>query len=282
MNLDTPSSSDEAPSDLREFMTRVYSPLDPDMLDEQSRELALELVAAQHRLAQEALVAGWRQLDLAQCQEAVRRLYGWRICLDQVAAPAAASTAEPAGPDEAASATDGADTEAASETQTYHLDSTVLADCYQALFADPDVESILYLTGVESGAASVTLTRPIMLEHEVQSSVKAAGDPDSSFETLRLLDESDHRLLAHCHNHPGTGSDSVQPSTTDREYQQLLEDGGYEALGLIMSEDGYVRLFTNDLDLSVIVHGAGVDRVDDRLLFLTEEARTLGTRLDAA
>lgn len=159
------------------------------------------------------------------------------------------------------------------ETLVFQIDSLVLAECYHSIFATPEVETIVYLTGMRVDQNMVTINRMVDLDHETQSAVRAAGDPDASFGKLIELDQCGHQLLGHCHNHPGSKNGHLMPSNVDHDFQGRLESGGYTTLGLIMSEDGYVRLYTNELDFEVRVVGNHVEKRDDDLLFLKKEAR---------
>jgi len=169
---------------------------------------------------------------------------------------------------------DTGDTVLADEPFTFRIDSLVLADCYQSIFKTPDVESIVYLTGLQVDDTTVTVNRMIELDHATQSAIKAEGHPDASFERLIQLDQTGHQLLGHCHNHPGAANGMLSPSQVDYDFQGRLEGGGYTTLGLIMSEDGYIRPYTTDLEFEVVVEGAHVEQLDDGLLYLDEEART--------
>jgi len=216
---------------------------------EDNIEFARQLAREQLESAREKLRRAWRDHDLARGQRALVTAHGWRVALQQIR-------------------------EAQSETRTVHIDSLVLSDCYQTLFVDPDIETIVYLTGMELSDRDATVNRRVEMDHEVQTAVKAAGTPEGSFDTLLELEKSGHQLLAHCHNHPGASGAAPKPSDVDRSYQEKLEGGGYDAVGLIMSIDGYVRVFTNDLDVDVTVHGNHVKRLDESKLYLEEPAPT--------
>jgi hypothetical protein len=226
-------------------------------LDEDHVAFAEQLVRKQYDDAREELRSAWRDLDLGRGQRALVEVHGWRIVFDRIQ-------------------------EIQSDTRTVHIDSLVLADCYQSLFADPEIETIVYLTGVELDERTATVNRRIEMDHEVQSAVKAVGSPDGSFDTLMELEKSDHRLIAHCHNHPGANDTAPEPSDVDRAYQDQLEGGGYDAVGLIMSVDGYVRIFTNDLDVDITIHGNHVKRLNESKLYLEEPARNASTRIEDA
>jgi hypothetical protein len=94
------------------------------------------------------------------------------------------------------------------------------------------------------------------------------------------LELSGHQLLGHCHNHPGATGAAPTPSDVDRDFQDRLEGGGFTPLGLIMAEDGHVRLFTNDLDFEVEIHGNHIDKRDDDRLYIEADARSASKRLE--
>ncbi|WP_435064459.1 hypothetical protein [Halobaculum sp. EA56] len=227
-----------------------------DVAIDRDGELGVRLAREQYENALSDLRSAWTDADLGRGQKALQRLHGWRAVLNEL-------TSSGGSP-------------------TVHIDSLVLADCYQTLFVDPDVESIVYLTGMDISETDATVNRRIPMDHDVQSAVKASGDPDGSFSTLRELDRSDHRLLAHCHNHPGRNDRCPIPSDDDRTYQAQLEGGGYEAIGLIMTVDGYMRVFMNDLEIDVQIHGNHVKQLDERKYFLEEPARNASTRINDA
>lgn len=228
-----------------------------DDCDRKDLELVAGFVADKVTAARERFQQHSADANLDGAQDALRDLHGWRVCQRQIQC-------------------------ARRSPLTVHIDTLVLADCYQTLFEDPSIETFVYLTGIRLAPGEVTINRRLRLDHETQSAVRAAGDPTASFATLRALDACGHPLLGHCHNHTHQGADGLQPSSTDRDYQQRLEDGHYEAIGLIMTEDGYVRLFTNDLPTEITTHGNNVKRLDDDRLYLEEQARNASDRLDRA
>lgn len=243
--------------DIQELVEQDFDAMPTEEFHDSDLDLAEQLAQQRYDEARTTLVQAWQELDLEVAERALRNLYGWRVCLQRLR-------------------------QTRSDTQTVHIDSLVLADCYQSLFVNPDIETIVYLTGIDIGANDTTANRRIHIEHESQSAFEATGHPDASFDTLRELDRSGHRLVAHCHNHPNTQDQAPMPSQDDRDYQDWLEGGGYEAIGLIMSQDGYVRLYTNDLDINVKIHGNHVKRLDESRIRLEEPARNASTRIEDA
>lgn len=252
-NSASASVDDATAGDLDSILGTVDDAVEEQLGDDDIAH-AEQLAEDQFMAAREQLQDSWKQLDLQGAKDALADAYGWRAALKRIRDP------KP-------------------EKPTVHIDSLVLADCYQSLFDNPDIESIVYLTGMELDSHHSTVNRHIEMDHAVQKAVKAAGSPDSSFETLLELENSGHQLLAHCHNHPGKHNAAPKPSEVDRTYQDQLEGGGYEAVGLIMSVDGYVRIYTNDFDVNVKIHGNHVQRLDEKRLYLEEPARNASARL---
>lgn len=228
--------------------------IDPDEVD---LELAEELVQKRYESTVRKLNEAWRAHDIETCQQLLKTLHGWRVALQRIQRVTA-------------------------DRRMLHIDSLVLADCYQSLFANSDIETIVYLTGIDIGETDTTVNRRISVDHDVQSAVKAVGDSEGSFDTLRELGRSGHRLVAHCHNHPGKGEHVPEPSEDDLTYQSQLEGGGYEVVGLIMNVEGYVRIFTDEIDIGIEIHGNHVERLNDERLFLEEPARNASIRIEEA
>jgi hypothetical protein len=247
---------DASDTDIEPFVDDA-APAAPTELGAEEFEAAFGAVRERRDRALQELVDRWRETDLEGSIEALRGLHRWRLCL---------AALRQARPDES--------------TITYRIDALVLSDCYRHLFADPEVETLVYLTGVEVEPGTVTLNRMVPLDLSVQSVAEAKGDPDASAATLQQMELSGHQLLGHCHNHPGTAETAPTPSDVDRDFQNRLEGGGFTPLGLIMSEDGHVRLFTNDLDFEVEVFGTHVDKLDDDRLYLEKDARSASKRLE--
>jgi hypothetical protein len=254
----TPIPIDGDDTELEPFVDDA-APTVPEELEADDFETALEAVRERRDRALERLVDRWHRTDLEGSVDALRTLHRWRLCLGAL---------RQARPD--------------ASTMTYRIDGLVLSDCYRQLFADPEVETLVYLTGVEVEPGTVTLNRMVPLDLSVQSVAEAKGDPDASAATLQRLELAGHQLLGHCHNHPGATGAAPTPSGVDRDFQDRLEGGGFTPLGLIMAEDGHVRLFTNDLDFEIEVHGSHIERRDDDRLYLDEDARSASKRLEDA
>lgn len=203
------------------------------------RGIARDLITEQLDQAEATFTEAWEtQGDLARSIAALKRQHGWRTalaCLGDQASP---------------------------ERVRFHVDGLALADCYAELFAEPETESIVYLTGMILDGNVRTVNRCLPFTQAEQSTVRAVGDPDASFDVLQELDRTGHYLIAHAHNQPGTGVESTTPSSVDRDFQGRLEVAGYETIGLIFTQDGWVRAFSNEVSFEIAVQGTQITNHD--------------------
>jgi hypothetical protein len=153
--------------------------------------------------------------------------------------------------------------DADTDTVQFRLGGLALAEAYESVCTDPSQESIVYLTGPEDGSQRI-VSRVIEVGAAWQDAAGIHADPDLHYETLQELSEQGYNLHAICHNHPGRGRSACDPSPTDRETQDRLEALQYETIGLIMTSDGFVRAFANDLDFELEVYGDNVRRLNNR------------------
>jgi hypothetical protein len=87
---------------------------------------------------------------------------------------------------------------------------------------------------------------------------RAQGDIVSSTQALMTLCDRGYYLTGTIHSHPGTGEASTFPSSIDLTYHHRLEQGGYQAVGIIMTRDGYVRFFTSEMPFTLKVIGKDI------------------------
>jgi proteasome lid subunit RPN8/RPN11 len=114
------------------------------------------------------------------------------------------------------------------------------------------------------------LDQVVEFEHVRRTFVAVEGKPESTHRVLMKLEQFKHRLLGHFHSHPGDGLGLTLPSGTDRAYQGRLEQGGYPVVAAIFSRDGYVRFFRLDNNVSVNVHGEGVEEIEPNIFRITD------------
>lgn len=148
----------------------------------------------------------------------------------------------------------------------YVVSSWFLLDCYKWLTRSR-TEELCFVTGVEQDEKR-HLERRCEFQMAAKSASGAEGDLASMARALLEMDKFGHRFLAHFHSHPFEGAAGTLPSSTDRDFQQRLEKGKYQAIGAIFSRDGYVRFFANGNPFNVIVFGKGVEDVEDKVFKL--------------
>lgn len=154
------------------------------------------------------------------------------------------------------------------ETHQYVVSSIFLRDCHLKLTKDRN-ENFFFITGPEVEGNCV-LDQIVEFEHVRRTFVAVEGSPESTHRVLMKLEQFKHRLLAHFHSHPGVGLGLTMPSGTDRDYQSRLEQGGYPVVAAIFSRDGYVRFFRLDNNVSVNVHGEGVEEIEPNIFRITD------------
>lgn len=215
----------------------------PEPVGDDDIGLARELVVEQLEQAESRFDVAWEmEGSLQGSVEALTERHGWRTALTAVENYGS----ERSDPDRL----------------EFRVDSRTIREAYEAVFREPDVESIVYLSGLALDDGVRTINRVLEFEHEEQSAVKAVGDPESQFAALDELEQTGHQLLGHLHNHPGSGVAGTQPSATDLEYQRDLEALGYDAIGFIVTQDGWLRAFSSEREFEVAVHGEGITTHD--------------------
>lgn len=145
------------------------------------------------------------------------------------------------------------------DAPTFLTTTLFLWECYRHLMQS-DVECLNYITGIWLGSYA-TLDRLITFRLAVQRTAYVRGDIISSTAALMMLSDRGLPLTAWGHCHPGDGVQCTSPSPTDFKHQRRLEQGGYTCIGLIMTRDGTLRFFSDQLPFSVQVFGSDVSRI---------------------
>jgi hypothetical protein len=160
--------------------------------------------------------------------------------------------------------------------QKYVVGSLFLRDCFNLLLKEArknDKESLVYVTGMKVSGL-IILDRVSMPQLSEQSGVYVSVDHESSKAILCDLDKYGHGLHAWFHNHTSKGESATLPSNKDFATQERLERGGYDAVGAVFSEDGFVRFFSKQTEFKIEVFGKGVKKIED-FLFKIEETTEL-------
>lgn len=119
----------------------------------------------------------------------------------------------------------------------------------------PDrMESLSYISGITGDNVSV-LQEIVAFDMNERSEVFVSGDIVSSTEALIKLSDDGFQLLGTVHSHPGSGAAATTPSQIDHSHHRSLELGGFEALGIIVTRDGYVRFYSTKMPFLVEVIG---------------------------
>lgn len=200
--------------------------------------IARDLVRQELRRAEAAFTEHWDEHgDLTGSIDALMRRHGWRTVLWYL------------------------ETRAPSDVLAFHVDAVTLTECYDILCAEPETESIAYLTGLALAPNIRTLNRVIPVDTAEASAVHAVTDTAASCDILDAFDETGTALSGCGHNHTTEGIPT--PSQVDRDHQARLEAVGHDAIGLILSPDGYVRFYSNDLPFTIQVKGKHIEPIGD-------------------
>lgn len=136
------------------------------------------------------------------------------------------------------------------------ITSLFLRQCYPYLTRDA-FEVVSYVSGPTlHGARVLDQLVPFKLaKHELY---RAEGDIISSTHALISLCDRGFQVNGTIHSHPGNGETACTPSPVDLKFHQRLEQGGYQAVGIIMTRDGYVRFFSSKMPFTLKVIGKDV------------------------
>jgi hypothetical protein len=95
------------------------------------------------------------------------------------------------------------------------------------------------------------------------SAVYARTDVCSSSDIETELVNRGLEVHAIGHSHPGRGLSATTPSGIDTNCLGKIQKNGSDAIGFIVTRDGYVRFFTVHKPFRVIVQGNGATRIAD-------------------
>jgi hypothetical protein len=153
------------------------------------------------------------------------------------------------------------------QLNTYVVDGWFLEDLIHHLTPGPD-EEIAHVTGARVGAVRM-LSRICQLTTESKTMVYARGTARSCADTEIEILEHGNLLHAMAHSHPGGGADATHPSSIDINYLGTIQRVGSEAIGIIVTRDGWVRFFTVTKPFRVFVMGAGVTQTEEYVFHVT-------------
>ena len=135
----------------------------------------------------------------------------------------------------------------------FMLDYWFLQDIIKHLTPGPD-EVATYITGNDFDNIKMPY-RICDVELLEQSPIYAKATAKSCSDVLIDLFERGYKLQIMAHSHPGRGPEATCPSTTDINYLGKIQDAGSDAVGLIITRDGYVRFFTVRTEYEISIKG---------------------------
>lgn len=136
---------------------------------------------------------------------------------------------------------------------------------YTDIVAKTDNESVHYVSGAVVKDTAY-LNHIVGFKLTTQNAVRAIADANDQALALHDLDEKGMPFLSYFHSHPGHGTESNHPSSTDVAYQKRLEAMGYTSMiaaifGRGRNGECYVRFFPDWKQFDIEIQGKGVTRV---------------------
>jgi hypothetical protein len=101
------------------------------------------------------------------------------------------------------------------------------------------------------------------LHTDKKSPVYAKGTAKSCADAEIEILEHGNSLHAMAHSHPGRGPSATCPSGIDINYLGRIQSIGSEAIGVIITRDGFVRFFTVTKPFRVLVTGTGITQLEE-------------------
>ncbi len=142
------------------------------------------------------------------------------------------------------------------QVQRFIVSTLFLRECLRQLTQGPD-ESLVFLTGHQiNGKRIVDQMIPVDLVQQTRTYAKACDI--SLTKELETMRERGFTLLGTAHSHPGCGIGATLPSSIDMSHHERLELMGYHALGIIVTRDGHVRFYSDQMPFEVEVIGKDV------------------------
>lgn len=152
--------------------------------------------------------------------------------------------------------------------QVFIIESFFARELISALTPNAD-EEMHFLTGPKIGPIRIVSrwARSPLLERRspvfVRASAKAVGD------VLIEVIEQGTELHICAHSHPGASAGATTPSSTDVQCLGKLQKAGSQAIGCIVTRDGYLRFFSVLTNFHVMVLGAGVKEVSKNVFHIS-------------
>jgi len=150
---------------------------------------------------------------------------------------------------------------------TYVIDAWFAQDLIRHLTPGKD-EEITHVTGPRVGSVRV-LSRLCQMKTETKTTVYARATAQSCADTEIEILEHGNLLHAMAHSHPGKGAAATQPSSIDMNYLGKIQRAGSEAIGIIVTRDGWLRFFSVVKPFRVFVMGVGAVQTEEYVFHIT-------------
>ncbi len=152
--------------------------------------------------------------------------------------------------------------------QIFIIESFFTQELIRVLTPTAD-EQMHFLTGPKLGPIRFVgrWAQPVSLER--QSPVFVRATAKSVADILIPIIEQGAELHMCAHSHPGSSAGATTPSSIDIECLGKLQKAGSQAIGCIVTRDGYVRFFSVSTIFHVMVMGTGVKQVSQNVFHIT-------------
>jgi hypothetical protein len=129
-------------------------------------------------------------------------------------------------------------------------------------------EEMHFLTGPKIGPIRIVCRWAAPPPLARQSPVFVRASARSVADVLIPIIEQGAELHICAHSHPGGGAGATTPSSTDIECLGKLQRNGSQAIGCIVTRDGYVRFFSISTTFHVMVLGTGVKEISKNVFHI--------------
>jgi hypothetical protein len=154
--------------------------------------------------------------------------------------------------------------------QTFIVESFFVRELITMLTPSAN-EEMHFLTGPKIGPIRIVCRWAAPAPLDRQSPVFVRASARSVADVLIPIIEQGAELHICAHSHPGGGAGATTPSSTDVECLGKLQRGGSQAIGCIVTRDGYVRFFSVATIFHVMVLGTGVKEVSRNVFHIAPQ-----------
>jgi len=144
--------------------------------------------------------------------------------------------------------------------QTFVIESFFVRELIPVLTRSVN-EEMHFLTGPKLGPIRIVCRWAAPPPLDCQSPVFVRASAQSVANVLIPIIEQGAELHICAHSHPGGGAGATTPSSTDIDCLSKLQKNGSQAIGCIVTRDGYVRFFSILTNFHVLVLGTGVKEI---------------------